>query len=98
MNMGQPSGQSPTDQASAGRSPDGQPLALWSTSTPELLKRLETKSAGLAAEEARIRLARYGPNVLKPRRKTATLTLLLSQFTSPIVLILLFAAGLSLFL
>ena len=36
--------------------------------------------------------------MLRRRRKTATLSVLASQFTSPIVLILLFAAVLSLFL
>jgi len=41
---------------------------------------------------------RLGSNILKPPRRSDALTLLLSQFKSPIILILLFAAGLSLLL
>ena len=44
------------------------------------------------------RLLRYGSNLLKPKKKSDALTLLLAQFKSPIILILIFAAGLSLFL
>ena len=39
-----------------------------------------------------------GYNLLKPPKKSDALTLLLGQFKSPIILILIFAAGLSLFL
>jgi P-type Mg2+ transporter len=38
---------------------------------------------------------KYGLNALKEQRKTTTLTLLLSQFRSPLVLILIFAAVVS---
>ena len=41
------------------------------------------------------RLARYGSNLLKPQKRSDVLTLLLAQFKSPIILILLFATGLS---
>ena len=53
---------------------------------------------GLAGEEAGQRLVRYGSNVLKPQARSNALTLLLGQFRSPIVLLLLFATGLSFFL
>jgi Mg2+-importing ATPase len=59
---------------------------------------LGTESGGLTSEEARKRLQRYGFNLLKPKKKSGTLTLLLNQFKSPIILILLFAAILSSFL
>ena len=49
-------------------------------------------------DEVRQRLLRYGSNLLKPKKKSDALTLLLAQFKSPIILILIFAAGLSLFL
>ena len=48
--------------------------------------------------EARQRFIRYGANLLKPKKRSNTLTLLLSQFKSPLILILIFAVGLSFFL
>lgn len=45
--------------------------------------------------EARERLARHGANRLKPQERSDALTLLLAQFKSPIILILVFATGLS---
>jgi Mg2+-importing ATPase len=52
----------------------------------------------LAGAEVERRLKQYGPNLLKPKKRTDTLTLLLSQFKSPLTLILIFAGGLSFFL
>lgn len=61
----------------------------------ELLKQLQTRSDGLTTEEAEERLRRLGPNLLKPKKRTGSLTLLLAQFKSPIIIILIFAASLS---
>ena len=72
--------------------------AFWSIPAEELLRQLETTPQGLTGEQARQGLARYGANLLTPQKRTTTLTLLLAQFTSPIILILLFAAALSYFL
>jgi Mg2+-importing ATPase len=74
------------------------PIPFWNLPAPDLLQELQTTSEGLSEEEVRERLARYGSNVLKPKKRTDTFTLLLAQFKSPIILILLFAAALSLFL
>ena len=74
------------------------PSSFWSISEAEMLQRLESSKEGLTADEARQRLARYGPNLLKPRKRSDVLTLLVAQFKSPIILILLVATGLSLFL
>jgi Mg2+-importing ATPase len=74
------------------------PPAFWSISTTEMLQELETAKEGLTGDEARQRLARYGANLLKPQKRSDVLTLLLAQFKSPIILILLFATGLSFFL
>ena len=52
----------------------------------------------MTSDEARQRLILFGANLLKPRKRTDALTLFLAQFKSPIILILLFAAGLSFFL
>ena len=74
------------------------PSAFWSVSATEMLQQLETAKEGLSSEEARQRLARYGSNLLKPQKRSDVLTLLLAQFKSPLILILLFATGLSFFL
>ena len=71
---------------------------FWSTSAAELLQQLQTTAQGLTANEARSRLTRYGANLLIPKKKSDALTLLLSQFKSPIILILFVATGLSFFL
>jgi P-type Mg2+ transporter len=52
----------------------------------------------LTEAEAEKRLAKYGSNILKPKKKSDSLTLLLTQFKSPLILILIFAGGLSFFL
>ena len=74
------------------------PSSFWSISEAEMLQRLESSKEGLTADEARQRLVRYGPNLLKPQKRSDVLTLLVAQFKSPIILILLVATALSLFL
>ena len=74
------------------------PSAFWCVSATEMLQRLETAKEGLSSEEARQRLTRYGSNLLKPQKRSDVFTLLLTQFKSPLILILLFATGLSFFL
>ncbi len=70
----------------------------WSRSADEELRRLKASAGGLASDEAARRLAVHGPNRLRPRRKDDWFSLLLAQFKSPITLILIGAASLSLFL
>ena len=72
--------------------------AFWCMPAAEILKELQTTAQGLSEEEAQERLARHGSNLLKPKKRTDDLTLLLSQFKSPIILILLFAVGISILL
>lgn len=72
--------------------------AFWSIPAAETLRQLQTSPAGLTGIEARQRLERYGANLLKPRKRSDALTLLLAQFKSPIILILFFAIGLSIYL
>jgi Mg2+-importing ATPase len=74
------------------------PQAFWSLPAAELLAQLQTTLSGITSDEARKRLARFGSNLLTPRKRSDSLALLLAQFKSPITLILLFAAGLSFFL
>jgi Mg2+-importing ATPase len=73
-------------------------LEFWSISTSDMLQKLQTTTDGLRSSEVGERLNRYGANILKPKKRTYTLILLLSQFRSPITLILIFASGLSFFL
>src|SRR5574342_338775 len=68
---------------------------FWSVPAGELLRQLRSNPEGLSGQEARDRLARFGENLLKPRKESDAPTLLLSQFKSPIILILVFATGLS---
>ncbi len=72
--------------------------SFWSDEVTEVLRRLETGAKGLSSEEARARLERHAADRLEPGRDASALRLLLAQFSSPIVLILLVAAALSFFL
>ena len=74
------------------------PSTFWSIAPTEMLQELETSIDGLTIDEAGQRLLRFGGNLLKARKRSDVLTLLLAQFKSPIILILLFATGLSFFL
>lgn len=72
--------------------------AFWSMPVKEVLRLIETKPEGLTSEEARGRQARYSSSRLRPHRDINPLTILAAQFRSPIILILIFAALVSLFL
>lgn len=74
------------------------PETFWSISVPEMLKNLETGIKGLTSLEAGKRLSLFGSNLLRSKKRSGSFALLLSQFKSPIILILLFATGLSFFL
>ena len=69
--------------------------SFWSMHPTDLLTQLETRQEGLSSAEAKRRLIRYGANLLKPPKRSDALALLLSQFKSPIILTLVFAASLS---
>ena len=71
---------------------------FWSVPAAEALRRLQTASQGLSAAEAVSRMKRYAARRLAPKKRTDAMTLLLSQFSSPIVLLLLGATVISLFL
>ena len=71
---------------------------FWSIPAEELLNRLQTRSEGLHTDEALQRQTQHAAARLKPRQDIRPLYVLLAQFRSPIILILLFAATMSLFL
>jgi len=71
------------------------PEQYWSRPLENLLAALGSTADGLDAAGAQQRLATFGPNVLATKEKATALGLFLSQFKSPIVLILLFATVVS---
>ncbi len=72
--------------------------SFWSLPSEKLMKNLATNASGLSKHEAKSRLKSFGRNLLKPKKSRTALSLFLTQFTSPIILILIFAAILSFFL
>jgi Mg2+-importing ATPase len=72
--------------------------AHWSREGPDALADLRSGTEGLTDEEAARRLELYGPNSVEEERGTAALRLFVAQFSSPLVLILVFGAAVSMFL
>jgi Mg2+-importing ATPase len=68
---------------------------FWSVKPEEALAKLETRANGLTDAEAEIRRAACAADRMDPKGKTTAWGLLLGQFKSPIVLILLAATLLS---
>ncbi|MEH1946522.1 MAG: magnesium-translocating P-type ATPase [Nostoc sp.] len=71
---------------------------FWSLSTDQVLQQMHSTTAGLSRQDAKQRLSEFGANSLKQKHKSSAWMLLLNQFKSPIILILIFAAVLSIFL
>jgi P-type Ca2+ transporter type 2C len=68
----------------------------WHALKPEeAMEELKTSGKGLTSQEARARLATYGPNELKKEKGTSPIKLFLGQFTDVLMIILLIATGLS---
>jgi Mg2+-importing ATPase len=78
--------------AAAGADPPG---SWWTSDSDALLVMLGSSRAGLSAAEAARRLAVHGSNVAVRHRRGGTLRPLLAQLASPITLLLLLAAALS---
>jgi Mg2+-importing ATPase len=76
--------------------PEG--FAFWATSPADLLHTLRTSARGLTSNEASTRLENLGPNALRLTSRFRSFELLVAQFRSPIILFLLFAAGLAFYL
>ncbi|MBD2682831.1 MULTISPECIES: HAD-IC family P-type ATPase [Nostoc] len=71
---------------------------FWSLSSDRVLQQMHSTTAGLSRQDAKQRLSEFGANSLKQKHKSSAWMLLLNQFKSPIILILIFAAVLSIFL
>lgn len=71
---------------------------FWSYDKDDILKKLNTSENGLSSKEADDRMARYGKNVFEETKSGSNVMIFLSQFKSPITMILIFAAVLSIFM
>jgi Mg2+-importing ATPase len=67
----------------------------WSISTEQVAACLESSGNGLADEEAARRLAHHGPNVIGEHVTLSRLDVLWNQLRNPLLLLLLFAAAVS---
>src|SRR5579871_2499184 len=70
--------------------------SFWSLPADQILSRLGSTPAGLTDDEARKRAAANAGDRIGTVRRFGALRLFLEQFKSPITLILMFSAGLSL--
>jgi magnesium-transporting ATPase (P-type) len=76
-----------------------EPAASWHTLELAAVRAaLDAGEQGLGEEEARARLARFGPNALPRSQPPSVVTLFARQFASPLIYVLLLAAALSLWL
>jgi P-type Mg2+ transporter len=72
---------------------------FWNMSATELVQRLGSNQIeGLLSSQAEERLSKYGKNLVRASKKRGTLSLLISQFKSPIMIIFIFTSALSFFL
>ena len=71
------------------------PDAYWSLPAEQLLATLKSSPDGLISSEAQRRLEEVGPNLLQVQEKSTLWRIFLNQFINPIILILLFATGVS---
>lgn len=71
------------------------PQPFWQIPADELLPSLGTSLKGLSRKEAEERLLNSGSRINAAHVKTKQIKLFLSQFKSPVILLLLFAAALS---
>ena len=69
--------------------------AYWAEDEAKLIARLESSPAGLSSNDAAGRLQRYGANSVGDDRSVGPWRLLLRQFESPLVLVLIFGSTLS---
>jgi len=74
------------------------PAPFWTSPIETVVAGLASRPEGLTQSEADRQLLHFGPNRGADTRKATALGLLLNQFRSPLVILLLFAMTLSLFL
>ncbi len=94
----QPQTNPPTKTSKKGPAIPAALATFWNVAAESLMATLHTSKTGLKQTDADNLLKQYGPNTLKAKQQTTALGLLLRQFKSPLVLILIFAAIVSAFL
>ena len=73
-------------------------MEYYAKQVKEVFSLLNTKESGLSKKEAESRLKKFGYNELKKEKKNVVLTILVNQFKNVFLVLLIFAALLSLFL
>lgn len=68
---------------------------FWSKPIATVLQSLKSTKAGLPTDEAKRRLSTFGKNTIANKKKSGAILLFLTQFKSPITLLLIFTAVLS---
>jgi len=71
------------------------PDSFWHLTAEEAISKLSCTQQGLSGQNAAQRLSQYGPNTIKSNSRTSAVLLFLSQFKSPITLLLIGASVLS---
>ncbi len=70
--------------------------SYWTTDAATLLTQFKSRAVGLTSQEATAKLSTDGPNILNAEKTTGSFPLLLRQYESPLLLVLIFGAVLSL--
>ncbi|WP_292341180.1 magnesium-translocating P-type ATPase [Mesorhizobium sp.] len=86
-----------SEEQSISRSPGSVEHAYWSLGTDQLVGQLETSTSGLLSVDAAVRLAKFGRNALASHSGGSAFAVFARQFRSPLVLILVLAAAVSVF-
>ncbi|MDO8553305.1 MAG: HAD-IC family P-type ATPase, partial [Candidatus Micrarchaeota archaeon] len=68
---------------------------LWKRPVEEVFAELKTSGEGLTTKEVNERLIQFGPNVIQEKDKKTAVDLAISQFTNPLVIILIVASIIS---
>ena len=71
---------------------------FWAYEYKDMLKDLNTEEDGLSKQEAEDRVDKYGENILEERKSSSKFGIFINQFKNHIIIILIFAAFLSIFL
>ncbi|MSU74229.1 HAD family hydrolase [Candidatus Kaiserbacteria bacterium] len=72
-------------------------ILFWALPLSDIEKELHTdRERGLTEEEAELRLKAFGPNLIEQSERSSGLFILLNQFKSPLIIVLLLASGMTL--
>src|SRR3989344_4655997 len=75
------------------------PVSQWHTlNTEELFRNLNSNEEGLSDEEAKLRLKKFGQNIIIDKNGDKIFLILWNQFRNPLIYILIIASGISLLL